>query len=356
MEVTALKKYIHEENKVEYILEQLGCHNIKHNESKGYYSAAHKDGDNPSGVVINDNQYLNYISYSRNVQYEDCQDLVSLVEYTNKCSFIEAVKWLHKTLGIEYTPYKKQQKEDDKPDPLAVFKKVCGKKKHVCKEEPQYIDEDAIEDYVPLLHIDWFRDGIMPYTRDKFDICYSYRHNRVVIPHRYWANGMLLGTNQRTVVENYEELGIKKYYLTKGMDKSINLYGLWENYDEIQEAGYVVVYEGERSVLRRDSFKDGTGVALSGKTMSEEQRRILIGLNVEIVIALDNDVPEVDMWHMCEKFFGIRSVSYIKDSHNLLGAKDSPADAKNKVFKFLMKYRTVYDKERHNEYLKSLER
>ena len=82
----------------------------------------------------------------------------------------------------------------------------------------------------------------------------------------------------------------------------LNLYGLYENYDSIQKAGYVVVAESEKSVLKRDSFGDGTVVALSGKSISDEQVRILMGLNVEIIIGLDKDVDVNEIRFMCEKF------------------------------------------------------
>jgi DNA primase len=82
---------------------------------------------------------------------------------------------------------------------------------------------------------------------------------------RYWLTGELLGFNQRTTVENYEEFGIKKYFITPTYPKALNLYGLYENYDAIQKAGYVVVAESEKSVLKRDSLGDSTVVALSGK-------------------------------------------------------------------------------------------
>jgi hypothetical protein len=40
----------------------------------------------------------------------------------------------------------------------------------------------------------------------------------------------------------------------------------------------------------------------------------------------------------------------------LKGAKDSPADAPNKIYEFMFKYRVKYDEREHKEYLKSLER
>ena len=57
---------------------------------------------------------------------------------------------------------------------------------------------------------------------------------------------------------------------------------------------------------------------------------------------------------MCEKFYGIRKVSYIWDSYDLLKSKDSPADAENKIYNFLFEFRRIYDENEHKKYLKSL--
>lgn len=356
MTISELKKYIFENNKIEYVLEQLGCHNIKYNSKNDYYSAAQPDGNNIAGANIRNNEYLDYWSYTRGVSFEDKQDLISLVEYVNKCSFVEAVKYLHKILGLDYKPGKREKKKEKKFDPLAIFKKAVSRKKRVNVADIDVLDECVLDEYIPLLHISWLRDGIMPWSRKKFGLAYSYKNKRVIIPHRFWLTGELIGMNMRTTVENYEELGIRKYYLTEGMNKSINLYGLWENYDTIKETGYVVVYEAERSVLKRDSLNDPTGVCLSGHTLSDEQRSILIGLDVEIVVAMDADVSEVEVWSLCEKFFRIRNVSYIYDKWGLLNSKDSPADASNKKFNFLFKYRTQYTEEHHKKYIKSFEK
>ena len=134
----------------------------------------------------------------------------------------------------------------------------------------------------------------------------------------------------------------------------MNLYGLWENKKTIQEKGYVVVFEAEKSVLKRDSLNDSTGVAVSGHEISDEQAKILIGLNCEIIIAFDKDIEIEHVRHCCEKFYGIRKVSYIWDKYDLLGKKDSPADAANKIYKYLFEYRIVYDELEHKKYIKSL--
>lgn len=357
MTINELKEYIYNENKIEYILEQLGCHEIKYNAQKEYWSAAHKDGDNPQGVNIRNNEYLNYRSFSRGVDYEDGKDLISLVEITNKMSFIESIKYLHKILDLPFEFKKKEEKPKKKYDPLSIFKKVLKNSRGIVNvDDIHVLDDKLLDDFVPLLHIDWVRQGITERTRKKFGLAYSYRHKRVVIPMRYWLTGELLGFNQRTTIENYKEFNIKKYFITPTYPKQLNLYGLYENYESIQKAGYVVVAESEKSVLKRDSLGDSTVVALSGKSMSDEQVRILAGLNVEIVIALDKDVDINEIRHLCEKFKNIRKVSYIHDFMGILGDKDAPMDARNKDYQFLFESRIVYDRNEQRKYQESLKK
>lgn len=356
MTISELKKYIYEHNKISDILKNLGCYNIKYNERRQTYSSSFPDGDNPQGINIRNNEYLNYRSFSRGVDYNDGKDLISLVEDIKKVGFVEALKFLHKILNLpfEFKKQKSKKKKDEEENPLWVFEKHKGNRRIVNVDDIRVLEDKVLNDYVPLLHIDWYKEGIMPWTREKFGICYSYKYKRVIIPIRHWATGELVATNARTTVENYEEFNIKKYILTNGYNKQSNLYGLWENYNAIQKAGYVIIYESEKSVLKRDSLGDSTGVALSGHTLSDEQVLILSGLNVNIIIALDNDISIDEVRHMCSKFYGVRNVSYILDKWNIIPDKSSPADCSNKVFNFLMKHKVKYDEHEHNLYLKSL--
>ena len=57
---------------------------------------------------------------------------------------------------------------------------------------------------------------------------------------------------------------------------------------------------------------------------------------------MDNDISQDKITVLCKKFKGIRNVYYIKDEWKLLGGKDSPADAHNKVFEFLLKHKKKY--------------
>ena len=208
MTVIDLKKYIFEKQKIEYVLIKLNCHNVKYHEKNDYYSASFPDGDNPQGINVRNNEYLNYRSFSRDVSYDDCKDIISLVEYIKKLSFVKAIKYLHEILGLEYKwnrNLQKQKKEENK-DPLYIFKKWKNKQdKKINVEDIYFLKEEVLDEYIPLLHIDWVREGITEKTRKKFGLCYSYKHKRVVIPVRYWATGELMATNMRPTVQNWEE-------------------------------------------------------------------------------------------------------------------------------------------------------
>ena len=355
MDTISLKKYIFENNKTEYILREIGCNHIQYHPNKEYYSCSNYNGDNPSAINVKNNEYLGVTNWTRTKEFGDNSDIITLVQYNKNLSFIEAIKYLHKILDLPFEFKRKEDKPQKKFDPLSVFKRVLRNSRGVVNVDDIHIlDDKLLDDFVPMLHIDWFRQGIMPWTREKFKLAYSYKHKRVVIPMRFWLTGELLGFNQRTTVSNYEEFGIKKYFITPTYPKALNLYGLYENYDSIQRAGYVVVAESEKSVLKRDSLGDGTVVALSGKSISDEQVRILMGLNVEIIIGLDKDVDINEVRHLCEKFKNVRKVSYIYDFMDILGNKDAPMDASNKDYQFLLESRVVYDKSEQRKYQESL--
>ncbi len=360
MTVLELKKYIFHEGKIEFILNEIGCGHIVYHPTKEYYSCSNCNGDNKTAINISNNEYLNCRNYTREKEFDENSDLFTLVQYNKSLnnknfSFFDTVKYLHKLLRLPLT-FKKQEEKKEVVDPLYIFKKVKAKRKRQNVLDFRVLDESELQDFVPYVHIDFFKEGIMPWTVKKFGLAYSYRFKRNVIPLRYWLTGELLGFNMRTSVENYELFDIKKYFITPGYPKQMNLFGLWENKETIQEKGYVIVYEAEKSVLKRDSLNDSTGVAVSGHEISDEQVKILIGLNCEIIIAFDKDIDIDHIRHCCEKFYGIRKVSYIWDKYDLLGEKDSPADAQNKIFEFLMQYRVTYDYEEHNKYLKSLKK
>ena len=359
MTVIELKRYIFRNQKIEYVLSEIGCGHIVYHTNKDYFSCSNVNGDNITAINIKNNEYLNCKNYTREKSFDKDSDLLTLVQYNlslkrKNITFWDVLKYLHKILGLKLSLKKETTNKSEDFDPLHIFKKVKLRRGSINVLDFETFEEDILCDFVPHIHIDWYKEGIMPWTVKKFCLAYSYKYKRNVIPLRYWLTGELMGFNMRTTVDNFELFGIKKYFLTPGYPKQINIFGLWENKSNIEESEYVVVFESEKSVLKRDSLNDHTGVAVSGHEISDEQARILISLNKEIIICFDNDVDINHIRCCCEKFYHIRKTSYIRDRWGLLGKKDSPADIRNQIYEFMVQYRMKYNETEHREYLKSL--
>ena len=345
-----LKKYIIKEEKIEYILAKMNCHHIKSNE-KDFRCGIPNHNNKTSISVKKDTLSVRMFQSDINVVRGD---IFTLCMNLKNISFSESNKYIHKILNLKYE-FKFNKKVENKKDPLEIFKKV---KRHnqYDKKEINIYDDTILTNYIPYPHITWIREGIMPKTCEKFKIGYNAERKRIVIPERYWCGSEsdYIGVMSRTVIKEWEMLDIPKYLPLKAFPKTMNIYGLQENYESIQKTGYVVAFEAQKSVLKRHSLLDETGVSLGSHDISNEQVRILISLNVEIVIAMDEGIDLQHIRSICEKFYKIRKVSYIYDKYSLLKAKESPADAKNKIYNYLFKHRIQYNELEHQKYLKNI--
>lgn len=335
-----LKDYIIENNCIEQILLSLECHGLHEYQSE--WRAALPQGNNKTAICVKKDSLSVSIRSSEENKHGD---IFTLVMTLRNISFGKANKYIHKILGLNYS-YSKNDKEE-KYDPLAIFKKIKRQRYMIDKDVPIY-DETCMKEYIDLPYIGWIREGVLPFACKRFNIGYSYDRKRIVIPERKWDgdDNEYIGISGRTTIPNYEMFNIPKFLkLSNTYPKGINVYGLNENYQTIQEAGYCVVLEAQKSVLKRYSRKDGTAVAIGNCEFTEEQVRILISLNVEIIVALDEGIDINLIRKECDKFYPIRKVSYMYDKWGLIekGSKDSPADKPNKIYNFLLKHRVIYD-------------
>lgn len=354
MTANELIQYIIDNEKIIPILEDLGCHHIKEY-TKEYRSGlpSHSSKDNISikKETLKIKIYQSDSNIVRGNIFTLCQNIKNI-------SFPEANRYIHNLFGLEYKFEITKQNKTDIKDPLEIFKKVKKRKNQYDLNDLDVINEDCLSGYIPYPHIEWIREGIMPWTCKEFNIGYSVNRKRIVIPHRYWSGNRndYVGVIGRTIIKEWDILDIPKYFPLKNFPKTMNIYGLQENYQTIQEAGYVVVYEAEKSVLKRHSRNDGTGVAVCCHDISDEQVKILIGLNVDIIIAFDKGISVEHIRDTCDKFYGIRNIYYIYDKYDLLKEKEAPADAINKIYNYLFKYKILYDEKERKEYIKWLEK
>lgn len=352
MQTQELKKYIYEHNKVEDILESIGCHGVSRGQ-KGYRCGL-PEHSNKSTVAVDNSEYLNVKVYhpdKGNLQ----GDIFTLVMELKGVDFARANKYIHDILGMEYS-YKPKAKVEAKKTPLDIFKKARGrvKKKVNVGDIPLHDFSQGFE-YMAGLHIDWLREGILPFTAKKFALGYDDKSRRILIPHRLYCatEDKFVGLIGRTTIENFELFDIPKYFPLIQYPKSLNLYGLNENYSDILQSDIIRVGEAEKYVLKNHSRGIRNCVALMGHHMSEEQRKIIIGLGVtEVVIDLDKGLDKEYIYSVAEMFYGVRKVSIIVDKYDIIPDKQNSSDMPLKLNNWLFKNRVTYDEAMHNDYLR----
>lgn len=201
----------------------------------------------------------------------------------------------------------------------------------------------------------WVRDGISPEIMDEFEICYNPVGKGIVIPHRD-KNGKLIGIRERTLItEKAERYG--KYMPLKFNGKmynhplSFNLYGLYQNKQNIQNFKTVFVFESEKAVLQYATMfgqENNIAVAICGSSFIKYQAKLLIDLGVEhIIVGLDKQYKEFEdnehkklvrnLEGIHHKYGNQVCISYLFDKGELLGYKDSPTDRGKEVFLELFK-------------------
>ena len=354
MRPSDFKKHIFDKNLIQDVLDKLGCHGIR--EYNKEFRCGLPNIENATRLSVRKDENISIRAYLSDDKVLN-GDIFTLVSHIKNFTFYNSIKYLHEILGMQYTYQSNVEDKKEECDLLDVFTNVIKSKRRYDVADLEVYHDEIIGEYIPLVHIDWVREGILPKTAERFNIGYSVNSQRITIPHRYWcgSDNDYLGVFGRTTVKGYDILGIPKYYGIKPYPKGMNVYGLNENYNSIQECGYCAVFESEKSVLKRHSLGDGSGTAICSHDMTDEQVKILISLNVEIIIIMDEGVSLNHIRGMCEKFYGIRKISYVFDRHGILNKKESPADRHSKIYNHMIKYRAQYDEKEREEYQKWLE-
>lgn len=346
MNTVELKAYIIQNDKIPIILESIGCTSIRR--SRKYYSCSTPLNSKASSTTIKRNN-LKVKVWADDTKHITGGDIITLASVLKGISLGDSIKLLHKILGFEYNGFEEVTEEQ-----LELLSSLKGKKEEVQKLK-FYSEEEMLKYYRKIPYIEWIREGIMYDTMVEFGIGYSRVYNRVVIPHRYYRGvnkkNNYVGLVGRTLNENYKILQIPKYFPLIAYLKTQNLYGLYENRKYIKKAGYINVFEAEKSVLKRHSRLDKTGVALGCHEISDIQVEIILSLNVDVVIQMDSDVSLDAVRAICERFYGKRRVYYVYDELGLMGEKESPADKHNKIYWVLWNRKKLYDSTEHEIYL-----
>lgn len=329
-----LIEYIVKNNKLLYLLEQIGCKNISTRPNQKDYRCALPDGDNPTGVsVMKDNLHVQI--YTRGLK----GNIFTLVEHIYNINFVESLKKIHSILKIDYN----FQSKPNVIDALEIYRKAKGGT-YTNYEGKDGYDLSYLNQFLNIPHKSFVESGISQSGWDRFSLRYDAIRSSVIIP---WfdidpGKKPIAGIVRRTTIPNAEDFGIPKYRCENDFMKGNHLFGLAQNYQDILQCGYVVVFESERATIQRGSRLDYACVSIGSHDMKEEQQKILISLGVEIIIAYDKDIDEEFVRSVCKPLAQARRVSYILDTNNLLGENDSPADKGESVYRYLLENRKEY--------------
>lgn len=314
------------------ILESLGCHEVKHMPNKRV-SAALPDGDNPMSVqVLLNNDFLSTIVHTRN-DYKG-KDIYDFVSYIKQCNFRNTFMYICKILNVdctlEYTPITTNETYEF----LKRFS--LGNMYEGSYTQNITLEESVLEGYINFPHQKFLDDNLSIESQIKFQISYDIHNQRILIPIRD-VDGNLVTIKGRTIYDDWKERGIMKYVAYYPYVASQVLYGYYENYWDIIMHQEVILVESEKAVIQADSYSVNNVLALSKRTISDEQLYKIIQLNADVVLALDKDVALDELKGLAQEFQGLCSVYAIYDTKNLLGTKDSPFDRGNIVWDQLYK-------------------
>lgn len=332
MNVKQLKEFIIVNEKVEHILEELGCHSIKSNDGGRYYSAGFPDGDNKKALVVYTDS-LNVDSYTRNIEDKyGSSDIISLVSFIKDMYFTQAIKWLTDTLGLDYYA----EEENEVPMSLQITQMLIDMSNGLDKSEEiehlKPISEDILKYYKPYLNDMFYNDGVSYATQMEFEIGFDPHSLRYTIPIRDEL-GSLVGVKGRSVVKCSDE---EKYIYLERCAKSKILYGLHKALPYIKEKRQVIVVESEKSVMVLWSYGIRNVVAIGGHKLSKYQVEKLTRLGVEeIILCYDEDVHRREDGRIdreeylkeASKFIDQIKVSAMVDLRGtILDEKESPVD------------------------------
>lgn len=353
MNAEQLKEWLKEDlERIEKLLELSGCQHIWR--TGGEIRSTTPDGTNATAVSVNTDTLYCHI-YRSKAPFGG--DILSLIQHFRKENFGQTVKYIKSVFGLS-SGYSKVEKVD----PLAVFKKIRRKNRiitDISELEIEKFGMEKLSDYILMPHISLFHEGITLQTQEIFKVGYSPTTDRIIFPHfSYDDINAVVGITGRTLrsKEEIEEFQIPKYFnFIKGYKKMYNLYGFSHSAPNLEESKMLVIFEAEKSVQKQWSMTRNKGYSSSvgGHELSDIQVQIILQNtphDTEIVIAFDKDVMmmkdedgkdigEQYLIDTCNKIAKYRKVSYIFDTYNILGEKDSPVDKGVKIWNHLLKFR-----------------
>lgn len=292
-----------------------------------------------------------FVGYTASRSY----DIIALVQTRlnllgKPCSFMDSVQFILDTVGMEIDTVQRVSKPNIIDWQSGIEKFIRIKKGQTIL--PDY-DKSILDDLSIDLPESWIDEGISVESLKKYQIGFYDLLGATTIP-CFTKDGKLCGIRCRHWRE--EEVNAGKYRPLLLMDGTTSFkfptnevfYGINYNWVEIERTGKVMLVEGEKSVLKADTWfgEQSYVLGLYGSNLGISRRNQLIKMGVkEVYIGIDSDFytvdsPLFDKFHekvmrLARMFAGYCKVYVVYNNLGLNAYKFSPFDFDRETFERL---------------------
>lgn len=329
-----IKKRIHNEGKIEYILEMLGCWSIDTEQGGKLYVAGLPDGDNQRSVQIKNNESLNSHIRSKGVE-GSIFDIVSYIifdadtkekrdESLNKSKF-----WLCQKLNFpEYIDdfYRVTSNDSiEKPQFNSWLKKINQTKELKITQNNVY-PVNVLSNFGTIPYKKWIDEGLSIATQKEFQVGIDVKTERITFA-VHNKNGELIGVKGRYCGKDKKIEDQYKYLYLLPCNKSIEFFNLHRALPHIKKKKEVIVVEGGKTTMYLHQWGYKNSISIEGDSLSDYQIKILkdLGLDIKFIFAYDKDKGAEFIVQESSKLNG-RMKYGIFDKDDFLTGKDSPTD------------------------------
>ncbi len=348
------------------ILAKLGSDTPRSDKNNLYFTTICHHGDSKKLHYFSDTGFF--------CCYTSCgsMSLYDLLMNVNNWTFLEAFGYVADYKGINL--YKRRtglgRKEYHNEDMDFLEKHLYVSKNSNNVVLPSY-DENVLEIFDNYYPQQWFDEGISEDIIKYYEIKFFFGQGKAIIPHRDVEN-RLIGIRGRSFLKQ-DLLAGKKYMpitiqkLTYKYPVGFNLYGLFQNRENIKKFKKVIIFEGEKSVLKYASYygqENCIAIATLGMNMSLYQRDLILSCGTEEIIiafdkqyvveALEDENKNTDEYKeyikylkslikIVKLFINYCSVYVILCWDDQIGYKDAPIDKGKEIFEKLYADRYIVD-------------
>jgi len=181
---------------------------------------------------------------------------------------------------------------------------------------------------------EWLNEGISQDILDKYLVRYNDLDNSIVFP-IYDNAGNIINIKKRTLDKDYSKKKKPKYVYLNKLGTLSHLYGFAQNKGRYNDYKSLILFEGEKSVMKLESIGLYCSVALGTSSITKEQANALIKTGKNIVICMDKGVSLNDIRQRFAYLIRFTNTYVVIDNYGLLDEKDSPIDKGYDIFKQL---------------------